>query len=112
MRLNKLEKSFLNFPDNNENNSNSQKDVVVLTDDDRFHYEKRYVGGSSVKKPETTYELAHSRWLDSLSLEDLRDMYSEYLGAVKNGDEKDYTKRKMLEAGYWDSSLKDEPLAG
>jgi hypothetical protein len=53
-----------------------------------------------VKLPETTYELAHSRWLDSLSLEDLRDMYSEYLGAVKNGDEKDYTKRKMLEAGY------------
>jgi hypothetical protein len=34
-------------------------------------------------------------------------MYSEYLGAVKNGDEKDYTDRKMLEAGYWDSSLKD-----
>ena len=107
MRLNKLEKSFLNFPDNNENNSNSQKDVVVLTDDDRFHYEKRYVESTSVKLPDTTYELAHSRWLDSLSLEDLQDMYSEYIGAVKDNDEEDYTNRKMVEAGYWDSSLKD-----
>ena len=105
MKLNKLQKSFENFSDNNDNNSNSQK--VVLTDEDRFYYEKRYVEGTSVKLPEITYELAHSRWLDSLSLEDLRDMYSEYLGAVKNGDEKDYTDRKMLEAGYWDSSLKD-----
>ena len=49
MRLNKLHKSLKNFSDNNDNSSNSQKDVVVLTDDDRFHYEKRYVEGSSVK---------------------------------------------------------------
>ena len=110
MRLNKLQKSFENFSDNNDNNSNSQK--VVLTDEDRFYYEKRYVEGTSIKLPETTYELAHSRWLDSLPLEALRDMYSEYLRAINDSDEKYYTKRKMVEAGYWDSSLKDEPLAG
>ena len=108
MRLNKLQKSFKKFSDNNDNNSNSQK--VVLTDEDRFYYEKRYVEGTSVKLPETTYELAHSRWLDSLSLEDLQDMYSEYIGAVKDNDEEYYTNRKMVEAGYWDSSLKDEPI--
>ena len=109
-RFNQLKKSLVNHPTDEQENE-SKKDAVVLTDDDRFHYKKRYVEGNSVKLPETTYELAHSRWLDSLSLEDLRDLYSEYLGAVKNGDEKDYTKRKMLEAGYWDSSFKDNPLA-
>ena len=109
-RFNQLKKSLVNHPTDEQENE-SKKDAVVLTDDDRFHYEKRYVEGNSVKLPETSFELAQSRWLDSLSLEDLRDMYSEYLGAVKNGDEKDYTKRKMLEAGYWDSSFKDNPLA-
>ena len=63
-----------------------------------------------MKLPETSFELAHSRWLDSLPLEALRDMYSEYIGAVKDNDEEDYTNRKMVEAGYWDSSLKDEPI--
>ena len=101
-----LRKIFINHPTDQQENE-SKKDAVVLTDEDRFYYEKRYVEGTSVKLPETTYELAHSRWLDSLSLEDLRDMYSEYLGAVKNGDEKDYTNRKMVEVGDWDSSLKD-----
>jgi hypothetical protein len=105
-RFNQLKKSLVNHPTDEEENE-SKKDAVVLTDDDRFHYEKRYVEGTSVKLPETTYELAHSRWLDSLRLEALRDMYSEYIGAVKDNDEEDYTNRKMVEAGYWDSSLKD-----
>ena len=59
-RFNQLKKSLVNHPTDEQENE-SKKDAVVLTDDNRFHYKKHYVEGNSVKLPETTYELAHSR---------------------------------------------------